>query len=1068
MPTYEIYTAPNGKQYQFPEGTTPDQAENLIAKIDPTTALRYGVVYQAEKEFDFDTGVPDIGLRTKLAMTRGNPAEIANVLNEAVGKGNWGIDNGEIYLTPKGQVNAGQEADPQGRKRMVDSGGFELADVTADIAPEIAQGVAAIAATALTATPGGQVAGLGILGSLLTRGLVASSIRAGVGDAAAYIGLEGIQELQGYNEDSLKDVLGSAGLQGSLAAGANFLLGAPLAGLGKTAKILKDNADELGKVPALTSGTYLKEVLDAEAALAPRIGADNANLVSLYTLAKAENAGLVARNMIPRVEGLAIRSDTKSYVSRQSDVLNKIVTLADREIATGLSVEQAVVKAAKELSDAEKKLITKAYAEVKNLNKSPFIQDAANTDNIVKWADYSNDILKRTATKIRERLAGPEYYGSPILKELRLVGVSDDAVADVINSVASKYNMPVENVYRLLQNNYGKMVDGRIELKNGVAVVSKEEPAFKLPPELAGTKLAQEAAEYVGKEIKGPPPLNAYDLLEAEKAIRNSAWKSGNRPLVRESLLTSDALVKELDKIVPEGAAAKEQLNISKAAYKKDYADPFFGTRDRKGIFDLLTSPVKSTDIEEYVKSIVQGKIGGPLIDVVRNLNKLFPETDAGKAAAAASGMPTAKELTGKIGYMFVRDLHNKMTQELAQVTTAQEAAKVGKKYLKKIVSMRDTVKRRVRGEPEGQKIMDDVLNTPNVQEFVKSVRDIASGVPARYNSGIGQLKNIIGTTDANAMLKQIDAAASRFDIGSIARLAAAKQQAQNVSPQLSQLYSDMFTSEVHSKLISAMSIADDAQRLLAVKNWATDLSAALRNPQNDAALRTLMGNYYQPMKEYAYVIQGMLEVDKTSGIIAAQMQTASLVTKILQGAFSGAVKPLVYMYTMKQFVPGQPAWNALSKAIRTGQSPEDILKNFAPRTKMIMASAQRTAELYESGRAGLVAAGIASAMDNAELSTPSVTELPTVPVQTRFNEEKYAAQKQAAQQPQQPDIAMQQQQLGAAMQNLLQAAQQAGPVAGVAALKPPSVAQSLKEGQKLARQYMAAASRPLASSRGR
>jgi len=264
------------------------------------------------------------------------------------------------------------------------------------------------------------------------------------------------------------------------------------------------------------------------------------------------------------------------------------------------------------------------------------------------------------------------------------------------------------------------------------------------------------------------------------------------------------------------------------------------------------------------------------------------------------------------------------------------------------------------------------------------------------------------------------------------------------------------------------MSFANDIQRYGAMQKWATDLSAAFRNPQNDASLRTILGNNYQPLKDYAYTIQGMLEIDKTSGLVASQMQTASLVGRILSGSFSGAVKPLVYMYTMKQFVPGKPAWKALNKAILNGESTDTILNQFAPKTKMFMAAAQRTAELYQSGRAGLVAAAIASQMDNKDMSAPPVSQLPSVPVQTRFNEEKYAAQQQAAQQPQQPDIAMQQQQLGAAMQNLLQAAQQAGPVAGVAALKPPSVAQSLKEGQALARKYRAAASRPLATSRGR
>ena len=1046
MPTYEIYTTPNGKQYQFPEGTTPEQAENLIAKADPVEAIRYGIMYEASKEFDLDTGVPELGLRTKLAMSRGNPAEIAGVLNEAVGQGNWGIDGGDIYLTPQGQINAGQEPDKQGRKRMIDSAGLELADFTADIVPELAQGAAAVGASLLTTVPGGQAAGLGILGSLFTRGLMSTSIRAGIGDAAAYIGLEGIQELQGYNTDSLPDILSSAGIQGAMAAGANLVLGAPFAGFAKTAQGIKNNADQFGKLPNL--GGVNEEILQAAANVAAKIGEGPADLLSIYTIAKNQASGTMAGQMAARVEGLAIRSDTGSYTARTNDLMSKIVTSMDRELVKGVSPEQAAVKVFNSLEKAEQKLFRDAYSNVKNMNNNPFIQDYANTENIVKFVDYSDNFLRTKMKQQMDILEGKQFYGADVLKDLRFVNVDDQVIADLINNSAKELGTSVEQVIGQFQSYYPKMVADRIAVKNGYAVVSKEKPTLKLGEDIPDSQFARDALAAMNKEVKGPAPVTAYDLLQADKALRSAAYATRDRAITRENLRLSKNLIDRLDDVTPDSQAVKDQLRVSKEAYKQTYADPFFGAKNEKGLFDLITAGTKSTDIESYVKSMVEGNVAGPLVNVIRKMNKLFPDTPAGRASAAAYGLPTANEFIGKMSYMYVRDIHNKMTQELAGAATIADASKIGKKYLKKMLSMRDTVKRRLRGEKEATQVIDALLNTGNVKEYISSLRDIASGLPTRYNNGIAGLKNVLGAKDADQILQKISNAASTYDTNTLKTLAEARTQAQaSVNPAAGELYSDAFTTEVYSRLVSSMSIADDIKRFGAMKNWATDLSAAFRNPQNDASLKVILGKNYQPLKEYAYTIQGMLEIEKSSGLVAAQMQTASLIGKLMNLSFSGAVKPLVYMYTMKQFVPGQPGWKALNKALRSGASTDTILKQFAPKTKMFMAAAQRTAELYQSGRAGLVAAAIASQMDNKDMSAPPVIQLPSVPVQTRFNEEKYAAQKQAAQQPQQPDMSSQQQQIGAAIMQMMQAAQQMPKAASV-----PDVTQALSEGARIGR----------------
>ena len=215
--------------YDMSEG----EITNALIKALPGKMAGLGFLPDMEREYNIRDGVPDLNLRFSEALTAGNPKEIKAVFDDQVGPGNWGIDpaSRKPFVTPQGLRNLGIEPKDD-RKVFLDGTSTDIYDLTADATREIAIGATAVAAElALPFIPGSFLLGLG-----------ARAGAAGAGGTVASLGLEGLQELQGYNKESAVEVLKNAGTEGAFIGAATFVLGAPFAAYGSIANRVKTAA----------------------------------------------------------------------------------------------------------------------------------------------------------------------------------------------------------------------------------------------------------------------------------------------------------------------------------------------------------------------------------------------------------------------------------------------------------------------------------------------------------------------------------------------------------------------------------------------------------------------------------------------------------------------------------------------------------------------------------------------------------------------------------------------------------------------------------------------------------
>ena len=189
-----------------PNGLEQGELENLLAQKFPNKMLEMGIGYDIEREYNIRDGVPDLEARFDNALARGNPDEIAAEFNERFGKGNWGVtewDN-QPYVTPEGLRAIGVETKDE-RNVLLDGTSTDRYDFSADIVPELAIGAGAVIGELITLpTPikglGGRAgAGIasGMLSALTGRGLLARSVRSGIGGGAGSVGVEGLQLARG-------------------------------------------------------------------------------------------------------------------------------------------------------------------------------------------------------------------------------------------------------------------------------------------------------------------------------------------------------------------------------------------------------------------------------------------------------------------------------------------------------------------------------------------------------------------------------------------------------------------------------------------------------------------------------------------------------------------------------------------------------------------------------------------------------------------------------------------------------------------------------------------------------
>jgi len=147
----------------------------------------------------------------------------------------------------------------------------------------------------------------------------------------------------------------------------------------------------------------------------------------------------------------------------------------------------------------------------------------------------------------------------------------------------------------------------------------------------------------------------------------------------------------------------------------------------------------------------------------------------------------------------------------------------------------------------------------------------------------------------------------------------------------------------------------------------------------------------------------------------------------------------------MTDFAPGGKAWKTMSLMTKKGMNEEQINKAMKPTMDAITKKAERSAALAIAGRDGLFAASIAGYLNEADDRLPP--ENTPVPKVIKRTPEQAAFEKQQGQQQQAaaPDLAMQQQELGANIMNMLQSASRLPPMGNIGQ-------SGLKEGAAIAR----------------
>jgi len=1037
---YDIVTMNDGRQFKVPPGLNDEQVMNKIAQAYPDYAERSGIYYDLEKEYDFTTGVPDTALRWNNALAAGNPAEMANVLNTSVGKGNWGLLDGQPYITPTGLRNLGIE-DKTNRNRMLDGRGIELMDLV-DVAPEAitmaASTVAALAvapetlgAGAAPAAAAARVATGGALRSLMSRGLIASSLRGGLGDAAARIGIQGVQELQGYNEDSFGEVVGQAGLGGLLTFAGGAALGAPLEALARTGGAIGRAA---ARIPAPNRGVASfdqKAFMQAEQEIGALIGEPDAHLLSISNLVRNSDLPAFTQTLATQAESLGIKAAPQEAAQRVTSLLEKVRAAqakADAVVVDREASEEAIRAAYQNktniiknsLSAEEQQAALKLRETVMNWSNTPIGKESAANATARDFKNYVANLFDRQIKKEMDTFAGEKYYGSKIISDASAVNLSDQQAVNLLNkligdNVEGNFSMTASEVMESLPANIKKMLAGR-----GIAP-NAENTFFKVK-QVPKVKKNAKPEEIAKATLRSPPTITVGDFMNAEKLLRKAASKTADREVRARSLDVSRKMQQAIQTTKGVSKRFSDHMVSTNAAYGKFYKTYFGENKKQNGLMQLMAR-VNTDDPEKFIRSVLSGKDGKELVSVIQKLEDAFPATDKGLIAAGKLGSITADEVLGNLGLTYLRQSKN----ALLSANTSEEAVRIAKKALKDLENFKQTASSKYIGnEGKGKQVWNSLFDNTALKEYSNILEQIVKRDPA----GMSKLGNALSYKDVETLMGRFTSAASNLEANALRASASDMAKLSAAEPELTSLYNTLFTSEVWSQLLRASGIADPMARITAISNWAKKWNESVAGGNSDLIKKVAGEANFNMLNNMALVFAGATEFSRGAGSISANTAVPSLMHRLISGSFTGAAKPLVYMFAIRNMSPGSPGWSALNKVVRNavanGQpvnmaSLEAVMK---PYMNTAIGKAQKAANLMMRGRSGLAGSAIASFLMEADLSYPQENEAAQVPAQKRFvpdvrmltNPEQIAQEKQ-----QQNDAT---QQLASAFANLMGAMQ--------------------------------------------
>ena len=1012
MATWTLF---DGTMAELPDTVTDEEAINILAKAFPEKAALQGIAPDVTREYDMQSGVRNASARFSQALAQGNSKEIKAAADADYGPGNWEITSwGELAIKPEGLRRIGQEP-KDNRKVMVNETGTTVYDLV-DIAPEIAIGVASVVGEVLgpqVFVPGSGVAAgaaaRGFLGAFGTRRLAAQAAGAGIGDVAGNYGVEAVQALRGEQYETPGEIWSRAGSQGAIVAGLTFGLGLPLKAMGaatnKVADIsrarLAEGVSNKGVAVTADDAVQARESLTAMLKDAGYSDKDIEDIVPVLTIKHMlGDQGTFAGKFATVLEGIGSKQLGDKIPAQAVEFLGKIDNLVRAGEAAGRSQL--------EIADLVKGSLTKteiAQAK-KGLDGIVKLQDElgpkmAAAKDVTQLTDMINDALKSQWRYGQDQFKSPKLYGTlenpnPNLDLGNLSGyvIKNTDVAEMLNNTAKELGSgnvnDAINFFASVDQNFLAKLDGAIEVKDGVARAKAEGSSLKnIPDNLVGPVFKASADEFKAAAdaileggAKSLTEINANDLYQLNRKL---SAKSGSRTAssqeTRDGTLASSEVFNTLDKY---SAGFSKELKRVNGEYKK-FVTPH--KQSRRNITETSAQTPK-----QYVDDLVAGRKPRLFTDIIEQLDNALEGTEA--ISGRGVDVATTDQILGEVSSQYMRFIKDQFDLNVGAATDLPTLRQNAKNALKSIQTLE-----KADSTPKFKKTIDRLFDTQGMRDYKKALRELSDGKP----EGAAKLGQVLSYKDSADFVDNISNTASNLSGSDLASAAAQFRNLKSVDPRAGDFYNEMFYSEVYSKVLKFGGL-QSAQRNASVKGWADDIVSA--NNASPDSLKELLGpTYYKPIMDMANTIQGALNIDPSAGAISAASAPFSAVRGVINGNVLSTLKPLTFMYTMRGFGPGQPAWKRVQAAIAKGNSQEEINKMMAPYVGASVKNARKAAGATLSGRTGLLAASVSAYMNEAETTLPP-EGTPIVPKVVRQSDEDVQQQMSSAPVQQNQDIA--------------------------------------------------------------
>jgi len=1030
-----LYTLADGTQVKLPEGLSDEQVDNAILKALPEKSSLFGRVYDIEKDFNIRDGVPDLGIRWGQALARGNPKEIKAELDDQVGEGNWGMtEEGSLYITPAGLRQRGIE--PKDERNVfvdgTDNGFYDLVD----IAPEIAAGTASVIGEAglIAAT-----AGTGLLAQLAI-----GAAGAAAGDVAANIGLEGIQALRGTNKESPIEIFERIGTEGAAVLGTTLALGLPIAGVGKLAGKIKQSANSYaGKTmkdmqPVNKDSIKLaREEAKADfiaAGLKEKVADDLVPYATLKEMLGDQNT--LATRMVTVLEGAGARSMGDALPARAVEFLRKYDDLVKSKLYVNPNIpkEELYQSIKNSLTKTEQKLVQDTVKQIDNF----YVKHGAKIDEVMEVTQLTDLIagnINRALKAGIEKFKSPSLYGTdqipnPKLNLGGLVEQKIDAqnVADLLNKMADDLGTTAEAAAgRLTTLSDNSKVVGRLTRavkfdETGKAV---RRPKNEMREAFDFEKAKDRPiATFEGQREFVEP--NAQDLYVVQQNLRRGMSGNLTRQQMREAVILSNGVTDALSSRL--GKEFSQELARVNKEYKK-FISPF----NQKSLRYLTDTSEQS--VEGFTKNIITGKKTNITFgSIVEDLDSVLRGTEI--LGGRASGVATADEILGTVATQYARDTRLKfglddLTKPLPELQQSARDALAQIRLFEKTARSQ-----------KFKKAYNKLFDNDAYQKYKTALRKIESGNVA----GVDELGEMLTFKEAREFVDRTAKLASNLSGSDLRQAVQELRRHKKIDPEGGKFYSQMLYGEIMSR-IASISTAPIDQQMPKMRAWSSDIiDAYTQSPKEfmellKEASDAEIGQAGKSVLRMAEIIRGASNYDPSAGSISAASIPMRVFQLGMRGSFFAMTKPLTMMYGMKSFGPGGQAWKAAYKGMVDGVDIDKIELKMKPSAEKAIKTARKAADAALSGRNGLLAASVSAYMN--EQGDYNVIKPGVKPRFVRYNEQNPPPQQQ--QQAPAPDLAMQQQELGANIMNMLQSASRLPPMGNIGQ-------SGLKEGAAIAR----------------